>query len=41
MVIPQNDKARGCISDKCYKEILETGTCHCRAFIRQGLTRQN
>jgi hypothetical protein len=33
-----NDKERGCISDKCCQEILETGTCHCRAFIRQGLT---
>lgn len=32
------DKARGCISDKCFSEIMETGTCHCRAFIRQGLT---
>ena len=32
-----NDKERGCISDKCYKEILETGTCHCKAFIRQGI----
>lgn len=32
------DKARGCISDKCFSEIMEKGTCHCRAFIRQGLT---
>ena len=32
-----NDKERGCVSDKCYKEILENGTCHCKAFIRQGI----
>lgn len=32
------DKARGCISDKCFSEIMEEGTCHCRAFVRQGLT---
>ena len=32
-----NDKERFCVSDKCYKEILENGTCHCKAFIRQGI----
>lgn len=32
------DKARGCISDKCFSEIMEEGTCHCKAFVRQGLT---
>ena len=35
----KDDKQRGCISNKCFSEIMEEGTCHCRAFIRQGLTR--
>lgn len=30
-----NDKERGCISKKCLKEIFETGTCHCRAFVKK------
>lgn len=36
----KDDKDRGCISDKCYKEIIETGTCHCRAFLRQGVDKK-
>ena len=29
------DKERGCISDKCLKEIMENGICHCRCY-RKG-----
>ena len=28
------DKDRGCISEKCLKEIAENGICHCRAYRR-------
>ena len=30
-----NDTDRGCISAKCLREIQETGTCHCNAFLRK------
>ena len=28
----KKDPNRGCISDKCYKEIQDEGYCHCRAY---------
>lgn len=28
----RKDLNRGCISDKCYKEIQDEGYCHCRAY---------
>lgn len=37
----QKDKARGCISKKCLKEIQEKGTCHCRAFLKKGVDIKN
>ena len=36
----EEKKKRGCISDKCFSEIMETGTCHCRAFVRQGIDKK-
>ena len=30
-----DDKDRGCISAKCFREIKETGTCHCGCFKRK------
>lgn len=32
----KNDTDRGCISAKCFTEIVENGTCHCRAFKKKG-----
>lgn len=32
----RKDKERGCISDKCYKEIQDEGRCKCGAFKRRG-----
>lgn len=31
-ICDRNDPERGCISDKCMKEIQECSICHCRAF---------
>lgn len=31
----KQDKDRGCISAKCYREIQETGRCSCGCFERQ------
>lgn len=31
---PNSD--RGCISDRCYKEIQENGICHCKCFEREA-----
>lgn len=31
-ICDRNDPERGCISEKCMKEIKEKGICHCRAF---------
>lgn len=28
------DTDRGCISEKCLKEIMENGICHCRCYRR-------
>lgn len=28
----KDDKERGCISAKCFNEILTKGVCHCNAF---------
>ena len=30
----KNDKDRGCISAKCYREIQDTGRCSCGCFER-------
>lgn len=30
-----NDKERGCISEKCLKEIMESGICHCKCYRRK------
>lgn len=30
------DTDRGCISEKCFKQIKEEGTCCCRAFAMKG-----
>lgn len=32
----RKDPNRGCISDKCYKEIQDDGKCKCGAFKRRG-----
>ena len=32
----KEDHDRGCISEKCLKEIKEKGICHCQAFRRKG-----
>lgn len=31
-ICDRTDPERGCISDKCMKEIQDCGICHCRAF---------
>jgi ferredoxin-thioredoxin reductase catalytic subunit len=30
-----DDKERGCISEKCLKEIKENGICHCKCYRRK------
>lgn len=34
-ICDQNDKERGCISQKCMKEIIENGVCHCNVFCKR------
>jgi len=31
-ICDRNDPERGCISEKCMKEIRESGICHCKCF---------
>lgn len=31
-ICDRNDPERGCISEKCMKEIKEGGICHCKCF---------
>lgn len=31
-ICDRDDPERGCISEKCMKEIQEKGQCHCKAF---------
>lgn len=31
----KEDPDRGCISDKCYSEIINDGICHCRCYRRK------
>lgn len=35
-ICDRNDPERGCISDKCMKEIQEKGKCHCKCFRKKG-----
>lgn len=35
-ICDRNDPERGCISEKCMKEIQEKGQCHCKAFRKKG-----
>ena len=34
-ICDRNDPDRGCISEKCMKEIQEKGQCHCKCFCKK------